>query len=199
MISNRPHGENSLSGPDIDLNDPLVFKRVVLECSRLIRSVIAKTLIRHGQSAEQDVDDVAQEVLIRVWRFRHSYRPQDGKFSTWIGQIAKNAAYDYLRKKRRMPQAEDEAILENRVTESADPLEDIIAIELSHTVAALIEEMLPPSLRQSFKDDMAGLSPEEQMSARGIARMTVYSRRQKAREALALALPEDFLPPPRRK
>lgn len=35
-------------------------------------------------------EDLTQETFLRLWRFRQSYQPDRGKFSTYIFQIAKN-------------------------------------------------------------------------------------------------------------
>jgi len=45
-------------------------------------------------------DDIVQEVFIRVYRNKHSYRPI-AKFSTWIYTIAANLAKSELRRKKR--------------------------------------------------------------------------------------------------
>lgn len=47
-----------------------------------------------------DSDDIVQETFVRVFRNKHSYRPQ-AKFSTWIYTIAGNLAKSRLRQRER--------------------------------------------------------------------------------------------------
>jgi RNA polymerase sigma-70 factor (ECF subfamily) len=64
-----------------------------------------------------DAEDLAQEVFLKIYRFKSRYRP-DSKFSTWVYAIATNACLDYKKRKKRdtvsmakplsSPNAEDE-------------------------------------------------------------------------------------------
>ena len=49
-----------------------------------------------------DADDVAQEVFVRAYRNLDTYRTET-KFSTWLFALARNAAIDHLRWRRRHP------------------------------------------------------------------------------------------------
>ena len=46
--------------------------------------------------------DLVQEVFVKVWKHLASF-DQKKKFSTWLYAIAKNAAYDWLKKKKALP------------------------------------------------------------------------------------------------
>ena len=70
-------------------------------------------LVGDGQVAE----DIVQETFVKVWKHAASF---DGskKFSTWVFAIAKNAAYDFLKKKKTLPfssfeNEEGNSVLEN--------------------------------------------------------------------------------------
>lgn len=45
------------------------------------------------------LDDLTQDVLVRMWRFRHTYK-QMVDFRTWVFTIAKHIAIDSFRLKR---------------------------------------------------------------------------------------------------
>lgn len=49
---------------------------------------------------QHDLEDMQQEVFLRVFRARHTYRPQ-AKFSTWLFTITRNVALNCLRKRSR--------------------------------------------------------------------------------------------------
>jgi len=55
-------------------------------------------LTRDGQVAE----DIVQETFVKVWKHAGSFDAKK-KFSTWIYAIAKNASYDFLKKKKAIP------------------------------------------------------------------------------------------------
>jgi RNA polymerase sigma factor (sigma-70 family) len=44
-------------------------------------------------------EDLVQEVFFRILKYRHSFRP-DTPFRAWMYQIARNARFDHLRKRR---------------------------------------------------------------------------------------------------
>ena len=50
-----------------------------------------------------DAEDAAQETFVRAWRRLDSYREDKAAFSTWLFQIARNAAIDRLRRHARRP------------------------------------------------------------------------------------------------
>jgi RNA polymerase sigma-70 factor (ECF subfamily) len=66
------------------------------------------TLFRHHTGDHAIAEDLAQEVFLRVYRARASYKPT-AKFTTWIHTIANNVSSDlrqraYRRKERGVPQ-----------------------------------------------------------------------------------------------
>ncbi|MFF2531248.1 RNA polymerase sigma factor [Brevibacillus sp. NPDC058079] len=51
-------------------------------------------------SNQQDVLDITQEVLVRVYRNLHKYDPATAKLTTWVGRITRNLCIDYYRRQR---------------------------------------------------------------------------------------------------
>jgi RNA polymerase sigma-70 factor, ECF subfamily len=47
-------------------------------------------------------EDIMQDVFVKVWKNLSSFDTEK-KFSTWIFAIAKNTAYDFLKKKKSIP------------------------------------------------------------------------------------------------
>lgn len=63
------------------------------------------------------LDDITQETFIKVWKNVRRF-DQNKSFKTWIFTIAKNTAYDYLKKKKAVPfsffeNSEGNNVLEN--------------------------------------------------------------------------------------
>ena len=83
--------------------DALAFEELVaLWQDRLV------TLFRHHTGDHAIAEDLAQEVFLRVYRARATYKPT-AKFTTWIHTIANNVSSDlrqraYRRRERGVPQ-----------------------------------------------------------------------------------------------
>ncbi|MGO3407461.1 sigma-70 family RNA polymerase sigma factor [Marinomonas sp.] len=67
-------------------------------------------------------DDIAQEVMIRVWRKAHFYNPELAALNTWIFTLARNARIDYFRKNgRHQTNIDSDFLFQDIVDENADP------------------------------------------------------------------------------
>jgi RNA polymerase sigma-70 factor (ECF subfamily) len=81
--------ERLQSGDDTALEEIMArYKRPILEFTyRMLGSA-------------EDAEDVAQETFVKAYRHIRSYRPR-ALFSTWLFQIARNAALDRARQRAR--------------------------------------------------------------------------------------------------
>lgn len=71
------------------------FNKVVLAYRRRVLGTISRLIGR-----PEDVEDVAQEVFVRLYNSFEQLRTAD-VFDAWLYRLAMNAAYDYLRKHKR--------------------------------------------------------------------------------------------------
>lgn len=70
-------------------------------------------------------DDIAQEVMIRIWNKAHTYKKESASLNTWVFTLARNARIDYLRKNsRHQSDIDPEYLWQNVVDENADPFKD---------------------------------------------------------------------------
>jgi RNA polymerase sigma-70 factor (ECF subfamily) len=60
------------------------------------------TVMHHLVGNNEEAEDLAQEVFLRVYRGRKKYHPK-AKFSTWLYTIANNLALNILRTRQRKP------------------------------------------------------------------------------------------------
>jgi RNA polymerase sigma-70 factor (ECF subfamily) len=71
------------------------FNEVVLAYRKRVLGTIARSIAR-----PEDVEDVAQEVFLRLYFSLEQLRTPE-VFEPWLYRLTVNAAYDYLRKQRR--------------------------------------------------------------------------------------------------
>lgn len=93
-------GESRLEATDMELiektlsGDQDAFAELVTRYKKLVYSVVYNML-----PDKQEVNDVSQEVFIRIYKSLDRYNPEY-KFSTWTVKIATNLCLDILRKKK---------------------------------------------------------------------------------------------------
>jgi len=96
----------------------------------------------------QDAEDVTQDIFVKVWRHIKQF-DQEKSFKTWIFSIAKNAAIDFLKKKKTIPFSEFEnedgenTIMENLVDSSPLPSELLERSDLKEMLAKAMEKLSP--------------------------------------------------------
>jgi RNA polymerase sigma-70 factor (ECF subfamily) len=76
-------------------NDSAAFNEIVLAYRKRILGTITRLIAR-----TEDVEDVAQEVFLRLYFSLDQLRTPE-VFEPWLYRLTVNAAYDYLRKQRR--------------------------------------------------------------------------------------------------
>ena len=75
--------------------DRQVFSYLYDNYSGVLYGIILKVAIKQEQA-----NDLLQEVFIKIWRNIESYNPSKGRLYTWMLNIARNTAIDYLRSKQ---------------------------------------------------------------------------------------------------
>ena len=78
--------------------DNAAFNEIVLAYLKRILGTITRVIAR-----PEDVEDVAQEVFLRLYFSLDQLRTAE-VFEPWLYRLTVNAAYDYLRKQRRRPE-----------------------------------------------------------------------------------------------
>lgn len=121
-------------------------------------------------------DDVVQEVLLRVHRKLGTLRDPD-RFVPWLLALARNAAYDAGRARRRhqLHLVSDQEAVETRA--AVDPH---LSVEIEDALSRL-----SPDLKEALvMIGIVGLSYEEAAPALGVPEGTVKSRVFRARKQL---------------
>jgi RNA polymerase sigma-70 factor (ECF subfamily) len=136
-----------------------------------------------------NADDVTQDVWVKVWRYSRRFDPKKN-FKAWLFSIAKNTAYDYLRKKQplvfsSLQSGDDDVPFEDVIAdERKSAFETVASQEL---IAALDKalDIFPLQTRMVF--DMhykEGLSLVEIAEVTGTPINTIKSRHLRGLKAL---------------
>jgi RNA polymerase sigma-70 factor, ECF subfamily len=148
-------------------------------------------LVRNESVAEE----VTQEVFLRVYRTRETYRAE-AKFSTWLWTITRNACLDHLRKKKDFLLDDSIGTLadsdESRVEQIESPLSSAEELLIERAQTERIERCLgelthPQREALSFRT-LSDLSYEEISQNMRITLGSVKSLINRARQALLRCL-----------
>src|ERR1700722_11088870 len=89
--------------------DDAAFNQVVTAYRKRILGTIARLIGR-----PEDVEDVAQEVFLRLYYSLDQLRTPE-VFEPWLYRLTVNASYDYLRKQRRRSESRMSDLSEQQV------------------------------------------------------------------------------------
>jgi len=153
---------------------------------RLIR------LVSRFVNDEHEVNDVAQEAMIRAYRALPNFRGESA-FYTWLYRITINTAKNFLVTLGKQPFVSAEAAnadgdrldLSDQIADYHTPEAEMINREILQTVESTISH-LPEDLRKAITlREMDGLSYEEIATIMDCPIGTVRSRIFRAREVIA--------------
>src|SRR5438045_4907873 len=125
--------------------DTGAFEELVEKHQALVAGTAARML-----GSNSDVEDIAQQVFIRVWKSASRYRPR-AKFTTWLLKITRNLVFNELRRTKRRAQlplqAEpdaEEIPLPDEVTAAPDA--SLLESELQQAIENAIAELPEPPM-----------------------------------------------------
>jgi RNA polymerase sigma-70 factor (ECF subfamily) len=175
-------------------NDPAAWREFQSRYDRLVIRCITKVTRRFASIVSQD--DVREiyatlyvSLLANDMHKLRSFDPERGnRFSSWIGLLAINAAYDYLRTLKREPQKECITEAMDLVCDLPDPFE----LTCEHERATIAQQTLADF---SEKDRTfaalyfgEGMDPQDIADRMNISVKTVYSKKHKIQSRLESVL-----------
>jgi RNA polymerase sigma-70 factor (ECF subfamily) len=96
-----PAGTSAEDAKDVRLmqlvssGETVAFEKLVERHQRLVVGTVARML-----GSNSDVEDIAQQVFVRVWKSAKGYVPR-AKFTTWLLKITRNLVFNELRRRSR--------------------------------------------------------------------------------------------------
>jgi RNA polymerase sigma-70 factor (ECF subfamily) len=134
-----------------------------------------------------EAEDVAQEVMVRMWRIAGQWRSGEAQLSTWLYRVTLNLCTDRQRSARRRP---TEAL--DLVAEPADARPDTEAVLMQRERVVALEAALatlPDRQRQAVVlRHIEGLTNPEISQIMGVGVEAVESLTARGKRALTAAL-----------
>lgn len=129
--------------------------------------------------AEADVDDVLQDVLVRIHRGLASV-DDEKRIAGWVYRVARNVIVDHHR--RRRPEA---PLMSEPIDESGDDDPgDEARREVARWLASTVDELPEPHREALRLVEFDGISQRELAARLGLSPSGARTRVQRAREAL---------------
>jgi RNA polymerase sigma factor (sigma-70 family) len=145
-----------MAGPGLDRVSSTI-ETLIARFRTMVRSVGA----RRGL-VEADLDEVLQDVRIRLWHAGEGGKSLEELGSSYLYQLATTAALDLLRRRRarRTDDTDDIGERTELTTNSASPHEDLEASELASQIDAAIDT-LPVDRRVAVRMHLTGYERED--------------------------------------
>jgi RNA polymerase sigma-70 factor, ECF subfamily len=156
----RGSGPGSGAGGALDytlLDDEALVVRLVQRDVRALDTLYARysrpvfSLALKILGDREVVEEVVQEVFLRLWTRAHSFDPQRGKLLSWLLTITHHRAVDELRRRRSQPETEG---LQEQLAASdepaSDPSETYAHVEDREAVQRALAQ-LPPAQRRPIE------------------------------------------------
>jgi RNA polymerase sigma-70 factor (ECF subfamily) len=128
--------------------DTSAFEQLIERHQALVAGTVARML-----GSNSDVEDIAQQVFIRVWKSARRYVPR-AKFTTWLLKITRNLVFNELRRSKRhahVPLQSEPGAEEIPLKDETNPAPDasLLETELQRAIEEAIIQ-LPESQRMAL-------------------------------------------------
>jgi RNA polymerase sigma-70 factor (ECF subfamily) len=175
-------------------NDPAAWREFQVRYDRLIMRCVTKVTRRFASMVSpDDVREVYANLYVSLlgndMHKLRTFDPERGnRFSSWIGLLAINAAYDYLRTLKREPQKECITEAMELGSDLPDPFELTSERErasIAHETLAEFSEKDRTFAALYFGE---GMDPQDIATEMNISVKTVYSKKHKIQSRLESVL-----------
>lgn len=161
--------------------------RAIVEA--LHRPVLATIFRFLGRGHQRELEDLAQEVFLKVFRALDRFDPSRAKFTTWVYTFVRNHCYDVL-KRRRVPTASLHATAEDEPPRDVEDRRELRPVQeaenqelgrrIGEALAALGEDQRMAFILREYES----LDYREIAAITGVNEGTVKSRLFRAKATL---------------
>lgn len=165
--------------------DGIAWREFHRRYDRLVFRCIHKVVGRfRSVVGSEDVREIHAQLLVNLTtRDMHrlrAFEPERGnKLGSWIGMLATNTAWDYLRHISRRPENDERLAMD--VEPQRSPEDELAKRQMLGIVADVLAELSDKDQEFVRMYFVEGLEPEEIADEMGISVKTVYSKKHKIR------------------
>ena len=139
----------------------------------------------------EDAREIAQEAVIKVFRYLHSFDPSRD-FRNWVLKITVNATYDFWKKKKR-----DEGMMEEHKKSALgvsheNPEKHIMRQEIRAKINSCLKALSPKEKSVFLLRDGEGLSIKETAGVLGYSSASVRTHLCRARKKIRIRMEEIY-------
>lgn len=149
-----------------------------------------RAFMQRGGAARADAEEIAQDVMVTIWRRAASFDPARGGAATWIFAIARNRRIDLIRRARRPEPDPADPLF--RPDPEPDGLARLSAAERDARLRAALATLAPEQRAALAAAFFEGLSQSEIAARDRLPLGTVKSRMRLAFQHLRGALGDDL-------
>ena len=155
----------------------------------LHRPIIATIYRFLGPGFRKDVEDIAQDVFLKIFRAIDRFDDSRAKFTTWVYTFVRNHCFDVLKKRRLKTTSlhavgDDEADRDFTDARELQPMQDAENQELGRRIGEALQNLGEDQRMVFILREYEGLDYREIAGVTGVNEGTVKSRLFRAKEAL---------------
>ena len=135
-----------------------------------------------------EIEDLTQEILLKLWRGLKSYEPGQCKFRTWLSTVIRNTAYTHLNKANSYNNMKhDLKETQGDTTAYTEPEMDKVIdrewkLYLSNMAMERLSKTFSENIITAFKMGLEGVSAEDSAEQLGMTVRSIYSLRSRVKK-----------------
>jgi RNA polymerase sigma-70 factor (ECF subfamily) len=150
-----------------------------------------KIILRHIRIHENDIEDISQNVMLKLWKNLSKFDPSRGKFRTWLISIIRNTA-KATQIKQIKDKNRDYKYLEETSTTINDPLEEIFRNEwrkyITNVALENIRKQFSGKAVEVFLLSLKNLNAEQIAEKLDLKPDSVYRLKNRVKDQLVLEI-----------
>ena len=147
-------------------------------------------LLNKMSISPDEQEDLAQEIVLKLYQNLEAYSHQKGKFRNWLGTVIRNSTLNYLDREKRLRDKNERFLnsLETIQQQKESELEGSIQREWQEYLLELalknLSQILDSNIIECFKMTLENVPVEEISNRLGVTVSTVYTLRKRIKPRL---------------